>query len=227
MVVDVVIPAFDEEENIGKVVGAIDKELVRHVIVVNNGSQDNTAFEAEQAGAVVLDEFSKGYGSACLKGIEWSSSQPVKPDVIAFMDGDFSDHPEQLDLILDPIKKGYDLVIGSRSLGKREAGSMTPQQVFGNKIATTMIRLMYRKRFTDLGPFRAITLAALNKINMVDKTYGWTVEMQVKAIKHNLRFTEVAVDYRRRGAGRSKVAGTFKGTILAGYKIIATILKYA
>jgi glycosyltransferase involved in cell wall biosynthesis len=228
MVVDVVIPAFNEEENIGKVVGAIDRNLVRHVVVVDNGSTDGTAQEASDAGAVVQVENSMGYGSACLKGIAWCNALPEPPEVITFMDGDFSDHPEQMDRLLDPIKEeGYDMIIGSRALGEKESGSMTPQQIFGNKVATIMIRIMYRVRFTDLGPFRAIRTEALNRIEMKDRTYGWTVEMQVKAIRKGLKFGEVAVDYRCRGAGQSKVAATLKGTILAGYKIITTILKYA
>lgn len=227
MIVDVVIPAFNEEGNIGNVVRAIDRKIVRHVVVVDNGSTDLTSKFAQEAGAQVETESSMGYGAACLRGIAWCNDLAVKPDVIAFMDGDFSDHPEQLDKLLKPIDEGYDMVIGSRALGNRESGSMTPQQVFGNRVATVMIRWMYGVRFTDLGPFRVIKLEALNKINMQDRTYGWTVEMQVKAIRKNLKFIELPVDYRKRGAGQSKVAGTWKGTILAGYKIITTILKYA
>lgn len=228
MIVDVVIPAFNEEGTIGRVVGDIDRSLVRNVIVVNNGSTDSTIEVAKSAGAIVLTEDFMGYGAACLKGIKYVNDQVEKADVIAFMDGDYSDHPEQLIELIEPIEaKEVDMVIGSRALGNKESGSMTPQQVFGNWLATFLIRIFYKVRFTDLGPFRAVTLEALNKMDMQDRTYGWTVEMQVKAIRQGFKFKEIPVDYRKRGAGKSKVAGTVKGTIFAGYKIIATILKYS
>ncbi len=228
MIVDVVIPAFNEEGTIGRVVGDIDRNLVRNVIVVNNGSTDATVQVAEAAGALVLHETFMGYGAACLKGIKYVNDLPEKADAIVFMDGDYSDHPEQLIELIEPIRANeVDMVIGSRALGIRESGSMTPQQVFGNWLATFLIRIIYKVKFTDLGPFRAVSLDALNKMDMKDRTYGWTVEMQVKAIRQGLRFKEIPVDYRKRGAGKSKVAGTVKGTIFAGYKIIATILKYS
>lgn len=205
----------------------IDKSLVRKVVVVNNGSTDKTSKVATEAGAVVLDEEKRGYGRACLKGIDFLQSQSPESDIVAFMDGDYSDYPEQLAELIAPIRdQGMDMVIGSRALGKREKGSMTPQQRFGNWLATVMIRVIYRKKFTDLGPFRTIKMSALRQIDMQDKTYGWTVEMQVKVIKQGLTYCEIPVDYRRRGAGKSKVAGTLKGSILAGWKIITTILKY-
>ncbi len=170
----------------------------------------------------------RGYGISCLTGLDVCRKSNPPPDVVAFMDGDYSDYPEQLVEIVAPIIEGKcDMVIGSRALGNREKGSMTPQQRFGNCLATWMIKLIYRKTCTDLGPFRAITWKALEDIAMKDHTYGWTVEMQIKVIKKGYEFIEIPVDYRHRGAGKSKVAGTLKGTILAGWKIITTILKYS
>jgi glycosyltransferase involved in cell wall biosynthesis len=168
----------------------------------------------------------KGYGNACLKGLEYIAQKDIKPDIIVFLDADYSDHPEELPLLIAPIWEGNkDMVIGSRALGQKESGSMTPQQVFGNWLATRLIKLFFKYRFTDLGPFRAIRYDSLLKINMIDKNYGWTVEMQIKAAKLQLRCTEIPVTYRRR-IGVSKVSGTVKGTIMAGYKIILTIFKY-
>lgn len=227
MIIDVVIPAYNEEGCVGKVVQDLDKNLVRNIVVVNNNSTDNTVEVAQNAGAIVLTETKQGYGAACLNGIAYINKQEIPADIIAFLDADYSDHPEQLIEVVQPILNGeIDMVIGSRNTGKREAGSMTPQQLFGNWLATFLIRIIYRVRYTDLGPFRAIRRKSLNELQMVDQTYGWTVEMQVKAIKHKMRIIEVPVDYRKRGAGKSKVAGTLKGTILAGYKIITTIFKY-
>jgi len=227
VVVDVIIPAYNEEGTIGKVVRDIDRNLVRHVVVVNNTSTDNTVEVAKSAGALVLHQNKRGYGRTCLTGIDHVSALKAPPDVVAFMDGDYSDFPGELKDILAPIREeNIDMVIGSRALGQREKGSMTPQQRFGNWLATAMIRVIYRKKYTDLGPFRAIKLSALQQINMQDQTYGWTVEMQVKVIKQGLSYIEIPVDYRRRGAGQSKVAGTLKGTIFAGWKIITTILRY-
>ena len=221
-----IIPAFNEQESIGKVVRDIPRELVSEIVVVNNSSTDRTAEEAGKEGATVLREDRKGYGFACLKGIEHAKNKTRKPDIIVFIDGDYSDHPEELPKIVAPIiEEGYDLVIGSRSLGKREKGAMTPQQVFGNWLATSLIRLFFRHKFTDLGPFRAIRFDQLIALNMKDQTYGWTVEMQLKAVKKGLKCTEVAVDYRKR-IGFSKISGTIKGTILAGYKILYTIFRY-
>lgn len=220
----VVIPAFNEERSIGKVINDIPKDVVSSVIVVNNNSSDNTRLEAEEAGALVLDENRKGYGWACLKGID--KAKDLNAGIIVFLDGDYSDHPQQLTDVISPIlNNGMDMVIGSRALGKKEKGSLTPQQVFGNWLATRLMRIFYGVRYTDLGPFRAITVQALGKLNMQDKTYGWTIEMQIRGAQHKLKTTEVPVDYRKR-IGVSKVSGTVKGTILAGYKIIFAILKY-
>lgn len=226
MLVDVIIPAWNEEMSIPKVIQAIPKNVVREVIVVDNNSSDSTKEVAIAAGATVLTETFQGYGAACLKGIAHINSKEEKPDVVAFMDADFSDFPEQLVDLLAPIEeRGVDMVIGSRALGKRQDGSMMPQQIFGNWLATSMMRVLYKVDFTDLGPFRTIQLDALNELKMQDRTYGWTVEMQVKIAKANKTFEEVPVDYKKR-IGTSKIAGTVKGTILAGYKIITTILKY-
>ena len=227
MLIDVIIPAFNEEQSVGKVVSTIPRDLVTEVVVADNNSTDRTAEIAREAGATVLPAPRQGYGSACLVGIAHINKKAMPPDIVVFMDADYSDHPEQLKDIVAPILAGeMDMVIGSRALGAREKGSMAPQQIFGNWLATRMMRVLYGVSFTDLGPFRAITLEALNALEMKDKDYGWTVEMQVKAAKQKLRFTEVPVDYRKR-IGKSKIAGTVKGTILAGYKIITTILKYS
>lgn len=220
----VIIPAFNEELSIGKVVEDIPRALVDHVIVANNGSTDKTVEVAEAAGAIVVHEARKGYGWACLKGME--KARELEAEIIVFMDGDYSDYPEEIALLLDPIQhEGMDMVIGSRVLGKREKGSLTPQQVFGNWLATRLIRIFYRAKFTDLGPFRAIRWQALDGLMMSDKTYGWTIEMQIKASKQKLRFCEVAVNYKKR-IGVSKVSGTVKGTVLAGIKIIFAVFKY-
>lgn len=228
--VAVIIPAYNEQEAIGKVVEAIPRNVAKYVIVVNNNSTDRTKLVVEQIekrvpGTFVLDEIRKGYGWACLKGIDFAV-QELNADVIVFMDGDFSDYPEEISIVLSPIINGdKDMVIGSRVLGKREKGSLTPQQVFGNWLATKMIRLFYGAKFTDLGPFRAITTDALQMLRMSDKTYGWTIEMQIKAVRQNLRFCEVPVNYKKR-IGVSKVSGTIKGTFLAGIKIIFAVFKY-
>ena len=204
----------------------IPKHLVRDIIVCNNGSSDQTAQVAAIAGAIVVNQPKKGYGNACLKGMEYIAQQTIKPDIVVFLDADYSDHPEEMTIVIAPITEGVaDLVIGSRALGARESGSMTPQQVFGNWLATRLIRLFFNYSFTDLGPFRAIRYDKLLDINMIDKNFGWTVEMQVKAAKRKLRCTEIPVTYRRR-IGVSKVSGTLKGTVLAGYKIILTIFRY-
>lgn len=221
----VIIPAYNEEQSIAKVVQAIPKELVKTVVVVNNNSKDNTKIQAEMAGAIVVDEPRPGYGYACLKGIDFLSNHIKPQDIVVFLDGDFSDYPEEIPDIINPILNNKaDLVIGSRALGVKEKNSMTIPQEFGNWLATKLIKWFYGVKFTDLGPFRAITWLHLQQINMQDKTYGWTVEMQIKAAKQGLRCMEVPVKYRKR-IGVSKVSGTVKGVILAGYKIIWMIFK--
>lgn len=225
MIIDIIIPAYNEENSIAKVINDIPKNLVRDILVCNNGSTDNTKDVATKAGAIVLDQPKKGYGNACLKGIDYISKNTIPPEVVVFMDGDYSDYPEEMIDLLKPIENdNCDLVIGSRSLGELQKGSMTPQQIFGNWLATTLIKIIYKYEFTDLGPFRAIKWDKLVFIDMKDRDFGWTVEMQVKAAKLGLICTEVPVKYRKR-IGVSKVSGTVKGTILAGYKILWTIFK--
>lgn len=222
----VIIPAFNEQNSVGRVVQAIPKDLVCEIIVVNNNSNDETPIVAKAAGATVLEEKRQGYGFACLKGIDYLKQKEEKPDIVVFIDADYSDYPEEMPLVVEPIlENGMDMVIGSRALGNKEKGAMMPQQIFGNWLATTLIKWFYGVVYTDLGPFRAIRYDKLIELNMCDETYGWTVEMQVKAAKKQLKTTEVAVNYRVR-IGHSKVSGTIKGTILAGYKIITTIFKY-
>jgi glycosyltransferase involved in cell wall biosynthesis len=222
----VIIPAFNEENSVQKVIRDIPKTLVSEIVVVNNNSSDATSENAGAAGATVLSEPRQGYGFACLKGIEYVSRQNPTPDIVVFVDADYSDHPEEMPKLVAPIvEQGYDLVIGSRALGNRERGAMLPQQIFGNWLATTLMRGLYGTKFTDLGPFRAIRFDQLMAIGMKDQTYGWTVEMQLKAAKLGLRCCEVPVTYRKR-IGVSKVSGTVKGTMMAGYKIITTIFRY-
>jgi len=218
----VIIPAFNEEESLPKVIADIPK-FVDEIIVVNNGSIDKTADVAKKSGATVLTEIEKGYGAACIKAIDYISDKNY--DIVVFLDGDYSDHPEEMDLIVEPIiKSGLDLVIGSRMLGKRESGAMLPQAIFGNWLATFLIKLFWGYKFTDLGPFRAIKYSSLINLNMRDRNFGWTVEMQIKAAKGKLRTIEVPVRYRKR-IGQSKVTGTFKGTVKASFKIIYLIFK--
>jgi glycosyltransferase involved in cell wall biosynthesis len=225
-IIDVIIPTFNEQDAIGLVLDEIPKEWVRNVVVANNNSTDNTAEVAQKHGATVVFEPKPGYGNACLKAMEFIAKQEMNPDIVVFLDGDHSDFPEQLPEVLKPILDGMaDMVIGSRALGKSESGSLTPQQVFGNWLATRMLKLFYGVKFTDLGPFRAIRYESLLTLDMKDPTYGWTVEMQIKAAKLKLRCAEVPVDYRVR-IGQSKVSGTVKGTIGAGYKIILTLIRY-
>ena len=226
-VIDVIIPAFNEEASIGLVISELPRELIREIIVCDNNSTDRTAQVAASAGATVVREPRPGYGSACLRGMAHIAARPPseQPDIVVFVDGDHSDFPAQLPELLVPIEQfGYDLVIGSRALGKAETGSMTFPQVFGNWLATNLIRLFYGYEFTDLGPFRAIRYPALVALRMQDPDFGWTVEMQVRAAKAGLKCTEVPVGYRRR-IGVSKISGTVRGTVLAGHKILWTIFK--
>lgn len=226
-IIDVIIPAFNEEGAIALVINEIPKDLVRDIILVNNGSTDQTAQRAADVGATVLTENKKGYGAACLTGMTHIAAKTKKPDIVVFLDGDHSDYPEQMYTIVQPILDDeVDFVVGSRARGNRKRGSMTIPQIFGNWLSTTILRWLYGVKYTDLGPFRAIRYSSLLQLNMVDTNYGWTVEMQIKASKHRLRYKEVAVDYRQR-IGQSKVSGTFKGAISAGYKILKLIFKYA
>ncbi len=220
----VIIPVLNEEKSIGKVIADLPVESYVRVIAVDNGSSDNTAQVAEQAGAMVVKEPRRGYGWACLAGM--AAAAELEPDVIAFIDGDYSDFPEELSHVLMPIRQGKaDFVVGSRVRGERDKGALLPQARFGNWLATRLIRLIWGFHYTDLGPFRAIRWPALQAMNMQDKTYGWTVEMQIKAVRMGLRIAEVPVRYRKR-IGTSKVTGTLSGTIKAGYKILWTIFRY-
>lgn len=225
-IIKVIIPAYNEQNSITNVINDIP-DFVDEIIVINNNSTDNTLDNAKQAGATVLTETQKGYGYACLKGMDYISKQNVKPDIIVFLDGDYSDFPEELTKIIKPIlDDNIDFVIGARVKKLREAGSMTPQQIFGNWLATFLINLLFNAKFTDLGPFRAITYDRLLALNMEDKTYGWTVEMQLKALKQKLSYIEIPVNYRNR-IGTSKVSGTLKGSVMAGIKILTWIFKYS
>lgn len=214
----VVIPALDEEAAIGAVVRDIPS-FVDRIIVADNGSRDRTADVARTAGAIVVHEAEKGYGAACLKGIAAAGDA----DIVVFMDGDHSDFGADMPTLVDPIIEGRaDFVLASRVTGERESGSLTPQQQFGNWLATTLIRLIWRARYTDLGPYRAISREALDRLAMADRNFGWTVEMQIKAAEAGLRFEEVPGRYRRR-IGQSKVSGTISGSVKAGYKILSII----
>ncbi len=224
--IKVIIPAYNEADSIAQVIHEIPTS-VSEIIVVNNNSSDDTASTAEKAGATVLTETKMGYGYACLRGMEYISQQSNKPDIIVFLDGDYSDYPEELTKLTQPIiEQDIDFVIGARNKELREPGSMTPQQIFGNWLATSLMKLFFRATFTDLGPFRAIKYDRLLALQMEDKTYGWTVEMQLKALKKRLTYIEVPVRYKKR-IGVSKVSGTVKGSIFAGIKILGWIFKYS
>ncbi len=221
--ISVIIPALNEEESISLVLKDIPEGLVKEIIVADNSSHDNTATVAENFGGKVVSEPLKGYGSACLRGI---SMLDEDTDIVVFLDADYSDYPQDIHSLLEPlIENKADMVIGSRLLGTRAKGALLPQAILGNKIATFLIWIFWGFKYTDLGPFRAIKYKDLISLNMRDRNFGWTVEMQIKAIRKGLRIMEVPVRYRKR-IGSSKITGTFSGTILAGFKIIYTILKY-
>jgi glycosyltransferase involved in cell wall biosynthesis len=221
----VIIPVLNEADAIGHVIGDIPEELVDEIIVVNNGSTDQTARIAAEAGAVVLSEPRRGYGWACLRGIEYIEA--LQPDIVVFLDGDYSDHPEEMSELIAPIvSEDYDFVVGSRIRGEAEPGALLPQARIGNQVACTLMRWLWGGAFTDLGPFRAIRYESLLALDMEDKTYGWTIEMQIKALQQNLRYTEVPVSYRKR-IGTSKVTGTVSDHLKASAKILWTIGKYA
>ena len=230
-IIKVIIPAYNEEDSIANVINDIPS-IVDEIIVISNNSTDKTEENALKAGATVLQESRKGYGYACLKGMEYIASislsdQEEKPDIIVFLDGDYSDYPEQLTELVAPIiNNDKDFVIGARVKELRENGSMTPQQVFGNWLATFLMKLFFGAKYTDLGPFRAIKYQKLLQLEMEDKTYGWTVEMQLKAIKQKFSYIEIPMKYRNR-IGVSKVSGTVKGSIFAGVKILGWIFKYS
>ncbi|MEL0455541.1 glycosyltransferase family 2 protein [Flavobacteriaceae bacterium SZ-1-7] len=224
--INVIIPAHNEGSSIAQVINNIPK-TVDEVIVVSNNSTDETEINAKKAGATVLTEPKKGYGYACLKGMSYIENKKEKPEILVFLDGDYSDYPEELDKIVAPIiEKKIDFVVGARVKKLREEGSMTYPQIFGNYLATNLMKLFFGSKFTDLGPFRAIKYEKLLGLKMEDKTYGWTVEMQLKVLKQKLSYIEVPVNYRNR-IGVSKVSGTVKGAIFAGIKILGWIFKYS
>lgn len=219
----VIIPALNEEQSIALVLRAIPKHIAADVVVIDNGSTDQTAARARAEGAIVIPEERRGYGYACLTGIEWARRHGA--DILAFLDGDYSDFPEELCRIVEPILQDEaDFVIGSRMLGNSEPGALLPQAILGNKLACALMRLFWGAHYTDLGPFRAIRLKDLDRLELREGTYGWTIEMQIKAVQHGLRFIEVPVSYRKR-IGTSKVTGTLSGTVKASVKILATIYR--
>ncbi len=221
--VSVIIPALNEEYAIGKVIAEIPA-WADLIVVADNGSTDGTARAAKAAGAEVVSQPKGGYGAACLAGI---AHVHQKADIIVFVDGDYSDYPADMHRLTDPIAHDQaDMVIGSRLRGNVEAGALTPQQRFGNMLACFLIRLFWGVRFTDLGPFRAVSATALERLDMKDQAFGWTVEMQVRSAQLGLRALEVPVDYRRR-IGVSKISGTIKGTFLAGKAILGVIIRSA
>ena len=225
-IIKVIIPAYNEQDAIANVINDIP-EIVDEIIVISNNSSDSTEENAKNVGATVLKEQRKGYGYACLKGMDYIAKNAKQPDIIVFLDGDYSDYPEQLTALIHPIlKDNLDFVVGARVKELREPGSMTPQQVFGNWLATFLMKLFFNAKFTDLGPFRAIKYDKLIGLKMEDKTYGWTVEMQLKVLKQKLSYREVPMKYRNR-IGVSKVSGTIKGSIFAGIKILGWIFKYS
>lgn len=224
-VIVVIIPVLNEEQSIGKVLAAIPASPGTTVIVADNGSQDRTVDIAKQYGAVVTVEPERGYGATCLRALR--EAERFAPDIVVFLDGDYSDYPEEMPLLLAPLlEDNCDLVIGSRVRGTRQKGALLPQAVFGNWLSTRLLHLFWGARFTDLGPFRAVTWQALQQMQMRDRNFGWTVEMQIRASQLGLRCREVPVSYRKR-IGRSKVTGTVKGTILAGIVILRTIGTHA
>ena len=224
--VDVVIPAFNEEDSIALVLADIPAGLVRRVVVADNNSRDATAARAAEAGAEVVPAPVQGYGSACLAGLD-RLRRTGPPEIVVFLDADYSDHPEEMPRLVEPIVRGEaDLVIGSRLLGEAEPGALLPQARWGNRFACLLVRLLYGHRYTDLGPFRAVSWPALESLGMADPDFGWTAEMQVKALRRGLRVVEAPVSYRRR-TGVSKITGTVSGTVRAGWKIVTTVLRYS
>jgi len=221
--VSVVIPVFNERDSLPLVVGDIPAGIVSEIVVVDNASTDGTNLVAQRLPVRLIREERRGYGSACLAGV--AAIRPDPPDVLVFLDGDYSDHPEEMPLLLNAIEEVADLVIGSRALGRAEAGALLPQARFGNRLACWLILLFYGHRYTDLGPFRAVRWNAYERLGMEDTNFGWTCEMQVKALRKGLKVAEVPVSYRRR-VGVSKITGTVSGTLRAGYKILWTIFRY-
>jgi len=223
--VAVIIPALNEEAALPRVLRDIPRPPVRRIVVADNGSTDRTARVARENGAEVVHELERGYGAACLRALAHLAADP--PDIVVFLDGDYSDHPGELGSLIDPILAGdADMVIGSRARGRQERGALSPQQRIGNAIACRALRLLYGVRYTDLGPFRAIRWETLQALHMQDRNYGWTVEMQIKAARRGVAYREVPVSYRQR-IGVSKVSGTIRGSLSAGAKILWLLGRYA
>jgi len=221
----IIIPVLNESQSIIKVIQELPAQYHQGIVVVDNGSTDGTQDAVLKAKITLVSEPKKGYGSACLRGLDHVAKQKEKPEIVVFLDGDYSDYPREIDLLLDPIRHNEaDFVIGSRTRDPAGRLALTPQARFGNWLATKLIQWCWHATFTDLGPFRAIRYQSLMNLQMQDQTFGWTVEMQIRAVKKGLRIREVAVSYRQR-IGKSKISGTVKGTVLAGYKILSTIFK--
>ena len=221
--ISIIIPALDEEESIASVIDDLPKGIVDEIIVVDNGSSDRTVSVAENAGAKVVKEDVKGYGAACQKGVSCAGDS----DFIVILDADYSDYPERICILLDPIiEQDFDMVLGSRILGNAEKGSLNLPQVLGNKLAVSLIQKLTGFGYTDMGPFRAIKTEKIKGLNMIDRNFGWNVEMQIKAVKQGLRIKEVPVDYRNR-IGESKISGTISGVVKAGMKITYSVFRYA
>lgn len=222
--IDLLIPARNEERALPPLLKEIDRGFLNRIILVDNGSTDRTAEIARRHGCYVVSCPVPGYGNACLAGIDFASKEP--PDILVFMDGDHSDYPSDIPRLCKPILHNQaDLVIGSRSLGLAEVGSLTATQRFGNALATKLLHFFWKYPYTDLGPFRAVAFKELTAMKMADRNYGWTIEMQIKAVLNHLRILEIPVNYRNR-IGTSKISGTLRGVIGAGYKILFTIFKY-
>lgn len=221
--VAVIIPALNEEQALPKVLGDIPASLKADVIVVDNGSTDDTPRVAARCGARVVVAPERGYGTACLCGI----AALRDPDIVVFLDGDYSDHPDEMGALIAPISAGLaDMVIGSRTMGRREKGALPPHSLFGNWLASRLLFLLYRQRATDLGPFRAIRYESLRALDMKDRGFGWTVEMQIKAAQHRMRVIEIPVQYRKR-IGQSKITGSVRASVKAGIIILTTLFRFA
>lgn len=224
MKIAAILPALNEEETIGKVLAAIPRDCVQKIVVVDNGSTDHTAAIARAAGAVVISEPQRGYGYACYAGAEAASDC----DVLIFLDADGADDPSEIPLLIEALQREKaDLVIGSRSRGQHEKGAMLPHARFGNWLTSRLMRAFYGLEVSDLGPFRAIRQPVFAALQMSEFTYGWTTEMMVKAAKQNYHIVEIPVSYRRRAGGKSKISGTIRGTVLAGYCILSTTIKHS
>jgi glycosyltransferase involved in cell wall biosynthesis len=224
--ISVIIPVYNEEESIGKVIEAIPKLLIDEIVVVDNGSTDSSVTVAKDYGATVIEEPEMGYGAACLKGIAYLDDSNA-PDILIFLDGDYSDYPEDMIQLIDKIREGYDFVLGSRVMGiETYQAKLSSHSILGNKLAAFFLKWLFGGEYTDLGPFRAIKFDKLLKLRMADRNYGWTMEMQIKALRHHLKIAEIPVRYRDRYAGVSKVTGSLKGSVKAFIKITFIVILY-